>query len=204
MDQKIKDIIIKAEDLSRKIKLLQNEKTLPVIELDIILLDIRTLYEDIRTLQSASPLGNDAGKAVVNEPPPAEKTVETSPVEVPPAKTQPVGTSAEEEPPAKTSPDETPTVESVAEQAVPSEEAVPQKEVAKPKSPEKSDEPTILADKYKGEKRYINESLAGKLEKNDIGSKIQSTPIQNIGSALGINDRFLRLIGKFINHIFVC
>jgi len=58
-----------------------------------------------------------------------------------------------------------------------------------------SAEPAILADKYKAGTQFINESLAGK--KQDISSKIQSAPISNIGSALGVNDRF-----KLINDLF--
>ena len=58
-------------------------------------------------------------------------------------------------------------------------------------------ERSILADKYKSGKTFINESLAGQRGKQDISSKIQSKPIRNIASALGINDRF-----KLINELF--
>ncbi len=188
MEQKLKDISKKAEDLSKKISKLQDENTLPIIELDIILLDIRTLYEEIKNLQTA------AEGTPVEEPPhevprkedlreeasPVENHQEAAAVEVP----------QEEVPIAEVPQVEVPIAE------VPQEE-VPIAEVPPSEASEKSPELTTLADRYKGEKRYINESLAGNIEKNDISSKIQSKPIQHISSALGLNDRF-----KLINDLF--
>jgi hypothetical protein len=178
MEEKIKDIILKAEDLSRKIRLLQHEKTLPVIDLDIILLDIRALYEEIRALQS-NTLPEAFDESAANETPVPEPVAETR-VDEKPAEDKPVPEAIDE-----TSLDESPVHDEPVDEGTEAEPA------------EKNTEPTILADKYKGEKRYINESLAGNLNKTDIGSKIQSSPIQNIGSALGINDRFLLIKDLF-------
>jgi hypothetical protein len=174
MEEKIKDIILKAEDLNRKIRLFQHEKTLPVIDLDIILRDIRVLYEEIRALQS-NTLPETLDESAANETPVPEPAAETR-VDEKPAEDKPVSEAIDE-----TTVDETPVDESPVHDEPVNENT----------------EPTILADKYKGEKRYINESLAGNLNKTDIGSKIQSTPIQNIGSALGINDRFLLIKDLF-------
>ena len=57
--------------------------------------------------------------------------------------------------------------------------------------------PEILADKYKSEKNYINEALSHKNGKQDVSSRLQSKPIKQISSSLGINDRF-----KLINELF--
>jgi len=53
--------------------------------------------------------------------------------------------------------------------------------------------PETLAEKLKGNKHYIYESLAEKSQKQDISSKIKSKPISNIADAIGVNDKF-RLI----------
>ena len=58
-------------------------------------------------------------------------------------------------------------------------------------------EPAILADKFKGEKKFINERLADNGKRQDLSAKLQSKPIQDIGSSLGLNDRF-----KLINELF--
>jgi hypothetical protein len=189
MEEKIKDIILKAEDLNRKIRLFQHEKTLPVIDLDIILRDIRVLYEEIRALQS-NTLPETLDKSAANETPVPEPAAETR-VDEKPAEDKPVSEAIDE-----TTVDETTVDETIVDETPVDETPVDESPVHDEPVNENT-EPTILADKYKGEKRYINESLAGNLNKTDIGSKIQSTPIQNIGSALGINDRFLLIKDLF-------
>lgn len=153
MDEKIKAIIRQIGDLGEKVSRLEAGKSLPSIELDIILEKIRSLYEEVRDLQSATsiPALENPSETEDNT---AEKKNESIPVNNPPEKIK-----------------------------------------AAPETPRS--EPGILAEKYQGEKKFINESLADKGGKQNIGSKIQSKPIRNIGSALGINDRF-----KLIKDLF--
>ncbi len=56
MDEKIKAIIRQIGDLGEKVSRLEAEKSLPSIELDIILEKIRSLYEEVRDLQSATSI----------------------------------------------------------------------------------------------------------------------------------------------------
>jgi hypothetical protein len=60
-----------------------------------------------------------------------------------------------------------------------------------------SEEPATIADKFKGEKKFINERLGDNGKRTDLSSKLQSKPIRDIGSSLGLNDRF-----KLINELF--
>lgn len=154
MDQKIKAIIKQIEDLGEKVSRLETEKSLPPIEIDIILGKIRSLYEQVKDLQSGTSI------------PAGEKPFET--------KDNKEETAREKVPASTTSSGQEPAAE-----------------------PTVTVKSTILAEKYQGEKKFINESLAEKGLKQDIGSKILSKPIRNIGSALGINDRF-----KLINELF--
>lgn len=164
MEQKIKNIIRQVGDIGDKASRLQVEKPLPSIEIDIILGEIRTLYEKVRDLQLGTSI-------------PAPTTD--------PGQEQPAETTA----PVKETGVTKKMQESVSADK-PSEkvETIPEKS---------GDEPAILADKYQGNKKFINESLAESGRKKDISSKIQSKPIRNISSALGINDRF-----KLINDLF--
>jgi len=60
-----------------------------------------------------------------------------------------------------------------------------------------SEEPATIADKFKGEKKFINERLGDNGKRTDLSSKLQSKPIRDIGTSLGLNDRF-----KLINELF--
>jgi hypothetical protein len=61
-----------------------------------------------------------------------------------------------------------------------------------------STEPATIADKFKGEKKFINERLADNGSRQDLSSKLQSKPIRDIGTSLGLNDRF-KLIKELFN-----
>ena len=74
---------------------------------------------------------------------------------------------------------------------------IPEKETTAPPQPKPAFEPTTRADKFKGEKDFINERLASNGDRLDLSSKLQSKPIRNIGTSIGLNDRF-----KLINELF--
>jgi hypothetical protein len=60
-----------------------------------------------------------------------------------------------------------------------------------------NEEPATIADRFKGEKKFINERLGDNGNRRDLSSKLQSKPIRDIGTSLGVNDRF-----KLINELF--
>lgn len=64
-------------------------------------------------------------------------------------------------------------------------------------SDKKKARPEILGDKLKGEKHFVYETLAEKAGKQNISTQLQSKPILNISSAIGINDKF-----KLIRNLF--
>jgi hypothetical protein len=85
---------------------------------------------------------------------------------------------------------------------VKAEEPARQETVQKEKTVEQSEnkaaeEPATIADKFKGEKKFINERLGDNGNRQDLSSKLQSKPIRDIGTSLGLNDRF-----KLINELF--
>jgi len=154
----------------------KEDSPLPAIEMDIILEKIRRLYEEVRML--------DEIPAVKAHEPIPESVTE----EIPVALTEDDPTQAKEiHEPLDEMPD------TAAEKHGPDEEA--QESIANKKMT--GAEPEILADRYKNEKRFISETLFRKDNKQDLTAKLQSTPIKNIHSALGINDRF-----KLINTLF--
>jgi hypothetical protein len=66
-----------------------------------------------------------------------------------------------------------------------------------PKQKEKKPSPEILAEKYQAGKSFINERLAQANGKKDLSSKLQSKPIEDIAGALGLNDKY-----KLIRDLF--
>ncbi|GAJ17419.1 unnamed protein product, partial [marine sediment metagenome] len=58
-------------------------------------------------------------------------------------------------------------------------------------------EPETLADLFLNSKSFRSEELAEKNPVMDLSSKLQSQPISDIGSAIGLNEKFL-----FINELF--
>jgi len=67
-----------------------------------------------------------------------------------------------------------------------------------PPAEEKISEATILAERFQGEKTFINERLAQQANKEDLSTKLQSKPIDDIANAIGINDKY-KLIRELFN-----
>ena len=74
MEKKIKTIIRQVGDIGEKLSQLLSEEALPAIEKDIILRDIRLLYEAVKDLEDSSP-GIPSGEM--------EKVAETEPEPIP-------------------------------------------------------------------------------------------------------------------------
>lgn len=184
MERKIREIIRQVGDIGEKVSGLPEIPT--AIEIDIILDDIRKLYDGLKELRSSSGMA-EMGPSTEHSQ--AESTTQPASEPAKPAKPEPATESgAENQPEGRAEP----TPEDRTEPASQSEPADAETRDKKGKTPG----PSILADKYKSEQKFINESLAR--GKQDVSSKIHSKPIQNIGSALGVNDRF-QLIKDLFN-----
>ena len=55
----------------------------------------------------------------------------------------------------------------------------------------------ILGDKFQGSKKFMDELISEHHPSKDISLKLQSRPIDDIGKAIGLNEKFL-----FINELF--
>ncbi len=56
---------------------------------------------------------------------------------------------------------------------------------------------TSLSDKFKDEKKSLNEKLGEEKKEKSVADKIQKKPIKDLKTAIGINDKFI-----FINELF--
>ena len=61
----------------------------------------------------------------------------------------------------------------------------------------KTDGPEIVADKYQNSRTFRHDDLAAKQPQNNLSTRMQSRPIQDLSKAIGLNDKFL-----FIRELF--
>jgi len=71
------------------------------------------------------------------------------------------------------------------------------KENTEKKETENISEEQLLGEKYKGSKKFRDELFSEHHPSKDIALKLQSRPIDDIGKAVGLNDKFL-----YINQLF--
>ena len=174
MEKRLKKILRGVAEIGQLVD--QTKENVSAIEIDIILEKIRGLYLDVRKLEVT----------------PAEKAPDPQPKQ---AEAEVPGHFEEDaHTPAKEMPEPVEEIPEPVEEVPEPVENVPEPPEAEAMSKAK---PEILADRYKDEKRYINETLSRNDNKQDLTAKLQSKPITNIHSSLGINDRF-----KLINTLF--
>lgn len=71
------------------------------------------------------------------------------------------------------------------------------KEEQKEKEPALFDEQLSVADKFSNEEKSINDKLSEGQGKKDLHQNVQKTPVSNLKTAIGINDKFM-----FVNELF--
>lgn len=185
------------ESINEENEILQTYKTtIPQIELDLIQENIRKLYANFRLLDKYNQEETEAPGAFHSLDKPItiafEKKRETVPAEAPdePESADLTMTPViEPEPVAAEEPVETAAgKEKTAEQA---------QKVADVTFDLFSSQPVTLADKYHKDEKTIHEQISSQANRENIASKIQQTPITELKSVIGLNDKFI-----FINELF--
>lgn len=199
MEKKITGIIRMIGDIGEKASRMLGGDSDRSLETDILLEEIRNLYREVLDLQDrARQKAASTGPLKGREEDAEEISGKAADLPEGSHKSVKKGSGEKEKAPPAEEPDssgEIPLQEKAAGSAGPGKGSP-----AKAESPPagKQTEPSILADKYRSDQKFINESLADARNKKDISSQIQSKPIQNIHTALGVNDRF-KLIKELFN-----
>jgi uncharacterized coiled-coil protein SlyX len=195
------------------------ETQIPKIELDILMENVRKLYEVLKQLEKRN--NNMAAEAVETPPPPVvmsfinhepaplEEAVQTPSVQdMSFIKEEPSIVEAFENPPVvSVQPEELLAVIETPVPAPPSEitreEVMPQAAIAKdtPKPSAKSatlfdEEPHTLADTFQSTPT-LNDRLASTQTDDSIATKLKSNPVTDLKKAIGINEKF-----ALINELF--
>lgn len=184
------------QDIEELIKGFPENGDVPSIELDLSLQKLRNMYELLLVLKKPAdlPVDQPARVAPAASVPPASNPV-SAPVSapVPPPPAAPVSVSPPVQPRETVA--ETHPEKEISEPArIPAPEAVP------PRQPVASQKDTreaqILSDRFKGRSTTLHETLHQSMG-NDSQFHSQGKPVDNLMSAIGINDRF-----TFIRELF--
>jgi len=177
----IEELLSELEKLKKIIIQYDDPGLIPKIERDILLTVMRDLYEEILTLPVSTRDNEEPKKTTIpqKEASDTEKEQEER-IEFVDDK------ASDESTAAKTS-----RIEEI-------NEAQKKDEQQTKRTEEKQKEKTkILAEKFQGGRKYIYESLSEKSQGQNISTKLQSKPISNIASFIGVNDKF-----KLIRDLF--
>ena len=191
----VKNLKKEIQDIYSKINEFENSEQIHLIDIDLALSKVRNLYELLSKLNTTSAYNTDnqikdfstktkqveKEKALVEEKPQVQEEVVHKPVELKEEKEVEKETEIEE---AKE----------------------PELIIEKPNKPEpKKNEnsvnhtdfsPEIVADKFHS-KKFVHDNISQKNVKKDVSTKMQTKPIKDINSAIGLNDKFI-----FIRELF--
>ncbi|OPZ98520.1 MAG: hypothetical protein BWY70_01203 [Bacteroidetes bacterium ADurb.Bin408] len=183
------------------------ENKIPQIELDIVKVNIRELYESYIQLDKANHKSEKPAVEPVAQIVPEKKSIQPEIIPVVPAENIPEKTIQ---------PDNTPIVETKSEPLTefkekptiiqPPVEQKPEKTPLKTTPPADnvtkkaadlfSDSPTII-EKFKTDSQSINDKIAQSKSDASLSAKMKESPVADLKKAIGINEKF-----RFVNELF--
>lgn len=185
------------QDIYSIVNRFENTNKLHPLDIDLALSKVRNLYElflKFNSMETYTPeyqkeeISTIAKQEVLipkSEPIESIKQIDTHPIESP-KKEEPKKVVVEIKPEAK-------NIETTTEPEFIIE--TPQKkEIIKEQKTQNNSE--IIADKFES-KKFVHDTIAKNGTKKDVSSKLQSKPIKDINTAIGLNDKFI-----FIRELF--
>jgi hypothetical protein len=194
----VKNLKKEIQDIYSKINEFEKSDQIHLIDIDLALSKVRNLYELLSKLNTTS--------IYTSENQPEEILTKTKQLE----ETKEVKAVIEEKPfieekkesVKKVTAPETEKAKQEPEFIIEKANKEPEKEIReKTKEEDSGNEkqeypPEIFADKFQS-KKFMHDNIAKKNSKKDVSSKMQSKPIHDINSAIGLNDKFI-----FIRELF--
>ncbi len=191
----IKDI----QDIYSIANRFENPEQIHPLDIDLALSKVRNLYELLLSLnyqaiysheyQKEEILTNTTQTEEKIEPAPTHKIQVTKEPEPEPEEPKEIIPEVIDEPELII---EAPTKKEIIIEETPAQE-IEKKEIIEPNHNDDSHE--IVADRFQS--NNFNDNIAKKNIKKDVSSKMQSKPINDINSAIGLNDKFI-----FIRELF--
>lgn len=188
-----KNLIKDIQDLYSIANRFEHDDQIHQLDFDLALSKVRNLYDLLLTIHPQSTYKPEYQNKEITKKPDAEKEISTQETVVE-EKQEPVKEKADE--PEFTIEKPLESKEKIQEEpAKPAREKEEKRESKEP--PKKATENTsIVADKFQS-KKFVHDNITQNNSKNDVSSKMQSKPIIDIHSAIGLNDKFI-----FIRELF--
>jgi hypothetical protein len=195
----------------------KNARSIPKIEMDILTEKVRNLYDELLQIDRNYPYesparGQKTSPEIKEAPSTKQKEQQRAPESKKEAATEgPAESKAEQKEKEKEEQqateaskanenkkqDTTTASEDTGTRIQYEDQSVEESKTVNRPAQGKEDMPEILADRFHNTKTSMHDNLAKKQSQNDLSSKMQSKPIQDLSKAIGLNDRFL-----FIRELF--
>ncbi len=172
----------------------ENSENIHPLDIDLALSKVRNLYELLLKLDSGRVHITNNQIEEISLPVKKEKTeIETEVREEPKKVEVKIEKTARS---AGVEEEKTEEKESIHEPEFVIETGSDEEKVEEPIEPKPNGSPEIVADKFQS-KKFVHDNISKKNIKKDVSSKMQSKPINDINSAIGLNDKFI-----FIRELF--
>lgn len=193
-------------DISSIVNNIENSSQIYPIDIDLALSKVRNLYELLLKLNlQATYIPENQEKEIstpIKQPEKKKGSPKQQEQELAPKikeqeekrPTLPAGGAVDEEVKEEPQPKHEP--EFIIEKAAEKEEVFEQEQPEKKEIKPSKNSPEIVADKFQS-KKFVHDDIAKKNVKKDVSTKMQSKPINDINSAIGLNDKFI-----FIRELF--
>lgn len=189
----IKDI----QDIYSIANRFENPEQIHPLDIDLALSKVRNLYELILNIKPQATYSPEYQKEeILTKSTQEEEKIEPAPIQKVQVTKEP---EQEQEEPKEIIPEvidepeliiETPTKKEIIEEET--IQVIEKKEIIEPNQ---NGDYEIVADRFQS--KNFNDNIAKKNIKKDVSSKMQSKPINDINSAIGLNDKFI-----FIRELF--
>jgi hypothetical protein len=174
-----------------EIKMILSKSNLSLIECDIVLSKLQSVYIDVNNIQ-IKPIQENIKEGKTFEPETHQKETLSA------NHKKKTSTKSAIKPESKVETEHTEPIFEVEEHTTSIPEVTNPELIEKPEITLKQNQDhKIVADKFHKNEPLINELIAKQATKKDISSVMQSKPIKDIEAAIGVNERFI-----FIKELF--
>lgn len=202
----IKNLISDIQDIYSITNRFEQSEQIHPLDIDLSLSKVRNLYELLLQLKAQDSYLVENQKEEISTTVEQPEQKEEKSEEVEPAKEPETIQKTEEKAPeevVKEEPQKKPEfiIEKPQEEKEEETEEVTQAEQEEQTDDKKENEasPEIVADKFHS-KKFVHDDIAKNNMKKDVSSKMQSKPIPDINSAIGLNDKFIFIRELFHNN----
>lgn len=184
LKENLKNLSKDIQDIGKLVENLKNNSDVSTVELDFLKVRIHDLYDSVVGVSWQMKL--DKSGDIIRDGEPADE--QNVIIEKPEERKETAEERIVEEVEIQDPGDEEEKVDFLKEK---------QEDILLQPSSKVREKTNVLSDKYQNRQNYRNEALKNEKPAQDIASKYHDQPIQDIGAAIGINEKF-----RYIRELF--